>query len=280
MTRPDQSEQQLRRVLGTMNDLEPPTDELFAQRAIVRGRARTYRRRDALVGVAAALVVVAGGGGTWVLQNGLPSASTPFPASLAGSGAEQAEDGAARGAAGGYASPEAPGVLSDPNGMPPARDDSGWFVGPMTPQRAAFESIVPDLTTTWAGTFSGAYATDPANTTIVVAVTEADPALEDRVRGAMPAPDDVEFVPAEHSYADKTALADRIRAESESLRQDGITVASVAQDYRADRVVVAAHGVDVAQRLADRYGADWVSVTVLPEAPGTLPDGTVPTIQR
>ena len=63
MTHPDQSEQQLRRALRTMNDLEPPTDELFVQRAVIRGRARTHRRRNTLIAAAAALVVVAGGGG-------------------------------------------------------------------------------------------------------------------------------------------------------------------------------------------------------------------------
>ena len=282
MTHPDQSEQQLRRALGTMNDLQPPTDELFAQRAVVRGRARTHRRRSAFVGAAAALAVVAGGGGTWLLQNGFPSTSLPTPASQAEAGAARGEDGVERDASGAGVSPEAPGVMSDPNGMPPARDAGGWFIGPMTPERAAFEELVPQLTTTWAGTFSGAYATDPANTSIVVAVTRPDPTLEQLVRSAMPVPDDVEFVEAEHSYADKTALADQIRADTEALRADGITVATVAQDYRADRVVVAAHGSDVAQRLASRYGADWVTVTVLAEAPATtLPDGsTVPTLQR
>ena len=127
MTDPEQSEQQLRRVLGTMNDLQPPTDELFVQRAVIRGRARTSRRRSGLMGVAAALVLMAGGGGVWLLQNGLEMPAS----SSAGSAAE---------GAGPLYSPGVDARSDDTPAaevplVPPQRDPS-WFVGPMTPEAA------------------------------------------------------------------------------------------------------------------------------------------------
>ena len=155
MTHPDQSEQQLRRALGTMNDLQPPTDELFVQRAVIRGRARTSRRRNALVAAAAALVVVAGGGGAWLLQGALPGGSTASPASapeVMTDGRSQSGVGSDSGASAG--GNEAPTLSAGPDKAPaPATAGSDWFVGPMTPQRAAIEGLAPELTTAWASTF-------------------------------------------------------------------------------------------------------------------------------
>jgi hypothetical protein len=274
MTHPDRSEQQLRRALDTMNDLKPPTDELFVQRAVIRGRARTHRRRNALVGAAAALVVVAGGGGTWLLQGGFPSPSSPTAAG-------QAEDASGRDSDGGTeldgsGGVQTPAAAHDPGLMPPARDTGDWFVGPMTPQRAAFEQLVPELTTTWGATFSGAYATDATNSSLVVAVTRRDANFEQLVRGAMPDPSNAEFVETEHSYADKAALVERIWRDTATLESQGILISSVTQDYRTDRVAVAALGAEAEARLAERYGADWITVTVL----GKAPEGTVSTPQR
>jgi hypothetical protein len=267
MTDPEQSEQQLRSVLGTMNDLQPPTDELFVQRAVIRGRARTSRRRNGVMGAAAALVLVAGGGGIWLLQDGLEMPTS----SSAGSAAEGATPLYSPGVdarSDDTPPPEAPLV-------PPQRAPS-WFVGPMTPQRSAIDSLAPTLTTTWAATFSGVYAADPSNTSVVVALTRRDAALEALVTGAMPAPDDVDFVVVQHSYADKAALVDRIWAESAALQRDGILIVSVDQDFKADRVVVAAAGADVVDRLTSRYGPDWVTVTAVPKGP----EGAPSTIQR
>jgi hypothetical protein len=255
MTHPDQSEQQLRRALSTMNDLQPPVDELFVQRAIIRGRARTSHRRSVVIGAAAALVVVAGGGGILMLQDRLPVPASSSAGSAAGGpyrdNGASAEVKAGQGA-------QTPGVP-----VAPAMGDAGWFVGPMTPQRSAIESLVPELTTAWAATFSGAFANDQGNTSIVVALTHRDAALEALVRAAMPAPTDVDFVVARHSYADKAALVDRIWGDAAVLRGQGIVISSVAEDFRADRVVVAAAGADVIATLTDRYGADWVTVTAL-----------------
>ena len=69
-TRPsatEDGEQRLRKVLGTVDDLEPPRDDLFMQRALLRGRARTSRRRSAMLGAAAAVVVGAVIGGSCAL---------------------------------------------------------------------------------------------------------------------------------------------------------------------------------------------------------------------
>ena len=180
MTHPDQSEQQLRRALRTMNDLEPPTDELFVQRAVIRGRARTHRRRNTLIAAAAALVVVAGGGGAWLLQGGLPGATTASPASapevMSDQGSKSGADSDARGSAGGR---EQPTLSAGPDNVPvrPPGVASDWFVGPLTPQRAAIEGLAPELTTSWSAVFSGAWAKDDTNEHIVVALTHPDLAL-------------------------------------------------------------------------------------------------------
>ncbi|MDV3220429.1 hypothetical protein, partial [Intrasporangium sp.] len=99
-------------------------------------------------------------------------------------------------------------------------------------------------------------------------VTRPDPTLEERVRSAMPDPSDVDFVVAEHSYAEKAALAEQIRADSSALEREGILVTSVTLDHRADRVAVAAVGSEAQARLTERYGADWITVTVLERGPG------------
>ena len=109
MTHPDQSEQQLRRALRAMNDLQPPTDELFVQRAVIRGRARTNRRRNTIVAAAAALVVIAGGGGAWLLQGGLPGTTTASSASapevMSDQGSQSGAGSGAEGSAGGRQQP-------------------------------------------------------------------------------------------------------------------------------------------------------------------------------
>lgn len=263
MTHPDQSEQQLRRALRTMNDLQPPTDELFVQRAVIRGRARTNRRRNALLATAAAFVVIAGGGGAWLLQGGLAGAPTVTAGSAPEVMSDQGSESDAGGSAGGR---EQPTLSAGPDNVPvrPPGVASDWFVGPLTPQRAAIEGLAPELTTRWSAVFSGAYATDPTNTSIVVALTRPDGALEDRIRAAMPNPQDVDFAQAEHSYADKAALVQRISADSPALQQEGIVVSTVTQDPRADRVAVAASGTDAEASLQERYGADWVTVTLVP----------------
>lgn len=270
MTHPDQSEQQLRRALRTMNDLQPPTDELFVQRAVIRGRARTNRRRNALVAAAAALVVVAGGGGAWLLQGGLSGGPVPAagsaPEVMSDAGSQSGAGNDARGSAGGG---EQPTLSAGPDQVPVPAAEAGsdWFVGPLTPQRAAMERLAPELTTSWSAVFSGAYATDPTNTRIVVTLTRPDGALEDRIRSAMPSREDVEFAQAEHSYADKAALVRRISADAPALERAGVVISAVTQDSRADRVAVAASGTDAEARLHERYGADWVTVTLLPKGP-------------
>ncbi|MCU1538335.1 MAG: hypothetical protein JWP82_2686, partial [Humibacillus sp.] len=62
----EDGERRLRKALGTVDDLEPPRDDLFVQRALLRGRARTARRRTSVLGAAAAVVVVGAVGGAWV----------------------------------------------------------------------------------------------------------------------------------------------------------------------------------------------------------------------
>lgn len=265
MTHPDPDEQRLREVLGAMNELQPPTDELFVQRAILRGRARVAQRRNRLVGAAAAIAIVTGGVGTWWALDGPGTSSSGSTA--AGVAPEVASKAAQQGDSRTGSSAGAPASSAPASGGPgplAASAGPGWFAGPMTPQRAAMESLAGALTTSWADTFSGAWATDATNTSVVVAVTRADAGLESFVRAAMPRPADVRFVLAEHSYRDKAALADTVRASVDAWRREGVVIESVTQDFRADRVAVVASGANAASRLTERYGSAWVRVTVLP----------------
>ena len=267
----DPAEEQLRKALGTMNDLEPPADDLFAQRALTRGRARTARRRSTILGAAAALVVVGAVGGTWIVSQ-QPSNTT---ASSAGSaGPEAANDSGSGQDKGATTEGLAPA-------MPGARDASRWFSGATTPQTAAFESVEPTLVSSHPDVFSGAYAADASNTRVVVALTRPDPEVESLVRAAMPSPDDVSFVIAQHSIAEKEALAERIAADSSALRAEGVTILAVRLDGRTDRVVVVADEGASPGRLAARYGSLVTVVPGVAEGGGKLPDGsTLPTLQK
>ena len=290
---PDQPEDgghRLRKVLGAVDDLEPPRDDLFVQRALLRGRARTSRRRNGVLGAAAALVVVGAVGGAWVVgQQGGASTS-------AGSAVQER---AVDSAAGGGQSPETdsgagPGLAptslptgiptgtalpSAPPDVPGARDGSAWFTGPTTPQRTAFESIEPRLTSEFADVFAGAYAAGDGTDRIVVTVTRSDPALESLVTGAMPSPGDVEFATVANSYAVKRAVADQIVADAPQWRAQGVDITGVRIDARSDRVVVAAVEGLTPGVLARHYGPGLVSVEVAADT-GKLPDGTISTPLR
>ena len=77
--------------------------------AVIRGRARTHRRRNALLAAAAALVVVAGGGGAWLLQGVLPGGHTTTSASapevMSDSGSSNKAGSGIEGSAGGREQP-------------------------------------------------------------------------------------------------------------------------------------------------------------------------------
>jgi hypothetical protein len=288
---PDQPEDgghRLRKVLGAVDDLEPPRDDLFAQRALLRGRARTSRRRNGVLGAAAALVVVGAVGGAWVAgQQGGASTS-------AGSAVQERAVDSAGGQ--GLATdsgavpdltptspptgiPKGPALPGAPTDVPGARDGSAWFAGPSTPQRTAFESIEPRLTSEFADVFGGAYAASDGTGRIVVTVTRSDPALEALVTGAMPSPGDVEFATVANSYAVKRAVADQIVADARQWRAQGVDITGVRIDARSDRVVVAAAEGLTPGVLARHYGPGLVSVEV-PADTGKLPDGTISTPQR
>jgi hypothetical protein len=291
LAQPEDGGDRLRKVLGAVDDLEPPRDDLFAQRALLRGRARTSRRRNALLGAAAALVVVGAVGGAWVVgQQGAGSTSSAGSAlqERAVSGATGADEGPGSGADSGSGVaptslpdgiPQAPSVPSAPTGVSGARDGSEWFTGPTTPQRVAFETIEPRLVTDFADIFAGAYAAGDGTNRIVVTVTRRDPALEALVTGAMPSPGDVEFRTVAHSYAVKRAVLDRIVADAPLWRAQGVDITGVRIDGRSDRVVVAAVEGGAPGVLARHYGPHLVSV-VAPAGTGTLPDGSLATPQQ
>ncbi len=289
------SEQRLREALSAVNDLQPPRDDLFAARALNRGRARTARRRSVLLGAAAAVIVVGGVGGVWTLsQNGGTSAS-----SMAAGGPAPDQSTAGVGASGEAA--RAPGATSP--GQPPrtlgsdqkgtdglsggnlssaARDTSQWLQGPLTSQRIAFDAIAPTLAARWPDVFSGAYAADATNSRIVVALVRPDPQLESFVSGSMPAASDVQFATAANSLAAKREVASEIAATAGPLRSQGVDVTGLRLDGRTDRVVVTTATGSTPGVLEQRYGATVVKVEVAAVTPPVkLPDGsTLPPLQR
>lgn len=309
----DHTEQQLRKALGVVNDIEPPQDDLFVQRAVSRGRAKAARRRSAVLGAAAGVALVGVLGGGWIAGPLRPSTESTTAAQL-NSRAEQGPDSAAvapevagsssmptdatPGAGAGspeVGSPKAGSPSAgSPGGVPAAGDTSIWLSGAVSPQRTAFDSIAPTLAAGYRETFGGAYATDPSNTHIVITETRHDPALEALVKGAMPAHDDVDFRLVEHTAAEKIRVAAQIRADIAMWRGRGVTIQQVLVDARTDRVVVTVAPAvgpikdstlpTAAADIPRHYGADLVTVvrgrySTLPQP--KLPGGSLPpTLQR
>lgn len=277
----DPTDEQLRKALGAVNDLEPPPDDLFVQRAVSRGRARTARRRSSIVGAAAGVALVGVLGGGWVVGQ------------LQGGGHVTATSGSAQGA------PDTVGRATgtpDTSGratgvptihVPAARDTSIWLSGASSPQRTAFDAIAATVAANYPDVFGGAYATDPGNTHLVVTVTRHDAELESFVTHAMPAPGDVDFVVVGHTAAEKVRVAEQIRADTPAWTKQGLTIERVAIDARTDRVVVSVAPVpalggaadSAADRLAQRYGPDLVVVSRAPSlrwSPPTSPHASIP----
>ncbi len=268
------SEQQLRKALGAVNDLEPPRDDLFVERAMRRGQARVHRRRAGLLGAAAALVVVAAVGGTWAANQRGDSAMSPS----AGAAPEVATTQGREAQTGGMATPA----------MPPARDLSEWFSGPSTPVRAAMDELTPTLEARFPDVFAGMYAADAGNARIVLCVTRSDAALEAMVRSAVPggsgsgSGSGVEYRTVAHSIRELRGVVTKVDSERISLQAKGVSVLGVRIDARTNRVVVTASGDD--HGLLGRFvGGDLVTVVVdTSHTPGPmLPGGsTLPPLQR
>lgn len=269
------TDHQLRKALSAANDLEPPTDELFAQRALQRGRARAARRRNAIVGAAAGLALVVLGGGTWLVGQSVQGGVS----TSAGSAERMVDSGSpALGTAAAGGADEAPTVT----GVSPARDESVWLAGAVTPQRSAFDALVPTLTTAYPDVFGGAYATDESNTHIVVTLTRREAALERLVTASMPSPQDVRFAVVTNTAVSKLKVAAQVRADARGWMGKGLPIADVRLDARADRVVVTVLSGNAVRVVEDHYGPGIVRAEVGTGAPlGVPPTGaTLPTPQQ
>ncbi len=280
---PEEGELQLRKALSTMNDLEPPRDDLFAQRALMRGRARTSRRRSTLLGAAAAFVVVGAVGGAWVSSNHGASSSS----ASAGSAEVQKDSSGSAGQDNGARSPQSLSGTGVPGGpgvapsVPSARDLNRWFGTLSTPQTNAFTAIEPTVVSRWPAVFSGAYAVDATGARVAVAVTRHDPDLEAFVTRAMPSPTDVEFVVMSHSLEEKQKIAKEIVDQRMLWRSRGIEIIAVTQDARSDQVVVMADEGTSPGLIEQQYGDIVRVVPSTQTAPGKRPDGgTLPTMQQ
>jgi hypothetical protein len=258
------TEQQLRKALGAVNDLEPPRDDLFAQRALGRGRARAHRRRSAVLGAAAGVAVVGVIGGSWLSGawsgGSQTQASAPERVAVSQGGAGQAPEPAAP--------PQAPGLDS-------ARDATGWFTGPATPQRAGMEALAPGLAAQFPDVFAGAYAADAGNTRIVVCVTRADLGLEAAVTAGLPAGTDVEYRTVPHSIAQLDGAARQIESARADLQTQGVTVLGVQVEPRSNRVLVTSQGPDHGL-VAALVGGDLVQVLAITAHAPAAPPPTVP----
>ncbi|WP_020142516.1 hypothetical protein [Terracoccus sp. 273MFTsu3.1] len=282
---PEEGELQLRKALSTMNDLEPPRDDLFAQRALMRGRARTSRRRSTLLGAAAALVVVGAVGASWAAGNHGASSSTASAGSAPevmkdASGSAGADNGA-RGPSTPLSGSLGPTAVDLVPSAPPARDTARWFGALSTPQTNAFTAVEPTVAARWPDVFSGAYAADPAGAHVTVVVTRHDPDLEAFVAAAMPSPTDVEFVVMKHTLAEKEKVAKEIVDQRMLWRSKGIEIIAVTQDARADQVLVMADEGSSPGLIAQQYGDIVRVVPSTPTPPGKFPDGsTLPPLQQ
>ncbi|WP_323101147.1 hypothetical protein [Intrasporangium sp. YIM S08009] len=283
---PEPGELQLRKALAMTNDLEPPRDDLFAQRALMRGRARTARRRNAVLGTAAAVVLVGVVGTGWALSGGRTASSTSAgsaanaPERMNDKGSDAGAPGIAPGATGSLGSGSGSGPSLQGSQMPPARDTSEFFGALQTPATRAFDAVSATVTTRWPDVFSGAYADDAGGTSVVVAVTRRDPSLESFVTGAMPS-GSVRFVDASHTWAEKVRVAQQVRDDSLVLEGQGIVVYGVGIDARGDRVVVSADERNAPGTLEQRYGDVVRVVATTSSTPGKLPNGgTLPTLQH
>lgn len=278
------TEQQVRRALGAANDLEPPADDLFVERALQRGRARTGRRRSILVGAAASLALVGVVGGTWVSSQGLREGFSVSAGSAGGSaedaGVPQSASGGDKsgggqsggGQSGPVEAPGRPGIV--------ATHSSGWVAGRVTPQTAALEEMVGTLTLNYADVFGGAYATDETNTHLVVTLTRRHPELEALVVALMPDPGDVSFEVVSNTALRKQEVAAQVTADAAQWRSKGVTIVGVRLDARADRVVVAVREATGVAAIEDRYGKDVVRAEVGSGPPlgGTVTDPSGPTM--
>ena len=280
----EEGELQLRKALSTMNDLEPPRDDLFAQRALMRGRARTSRRRSTLLGAAAALVVVGAVGASWAAGDHGASSST----ASAGSAPEVMKDASgSAGADNGARGPETltgtlpPTAVDLVPSAPPARDTTRWFGTLSSRQTNAFAAVEPTVTARWPDVFSGAYAADATGAHVAVVVTRHDPDLEAFVSAAMPSPTDVEFVVMKHTLAEKEKVAKEIVDQRMLWRSKGIEIIAVTQDARSDQVLVMADEGSSAGLIAQQYGDIVRVVPSTRTPPGKFPDGsTLPPLQQ
>lgn len=276
------TEQQVRKALGAANDLEPPVDDLFVERALQRGRARTGRRRNILVGAAASLALVGVVGGTWLSSQGLREGFSVSAGSAGGSaedaGAPQSASGRdtsgggqpGGGESGPVEAPGRPGVV--------ATHSSGWVAGRVTPQTAALEEMVATLTLNYADVFGGAYATDQTNTRLVVTLTRRHPELEALVIALMPSPADVSFEIVSNTALRKQEVAAKVTADALEWRAKGVTIVGVRLDGRADRVVVTVRERDGRTTIEEHYGKDVVRAEVGTGPPlgGTATDPPAP----
>lgn len=245
------TEQQLRRALGAANELEPPQDDLFVERALSRGRARAGHRRRIVMGAAAGVALVSVVGGMWlgIHSGGVSAESTSLaPSAEAGAGSLDST-------AGGSPALRAPS-------LPVLTGGPRWITGRATPERTALEQVLPMLELSYPDTFGGAYATDSTNTRFVLTVTRPDPALEALVRGRLSEPGEVSFALVTHTAASKEEVARQVLGDAQEWRAQGVTIVGTRIDARADRVVVTVREPGAVSRVEARYGPDIVLATV------------------
>ena len=221
-----------------------PRDDLFVQRALLRGRARTSRRRNSVLGAAAALVVVGAVGGAW-WSGSRAAGRARAPARPCRSERSSGAWARTAPATPGRARPDEPADRHTDDGaaqqrlVPGAKDGSAWFTGPTTPSARPSRASSRGSCRS-SPTFAGRLRRRRRHRPHRRHRHAPDPALEALVTGAMPSPGDVQFVTVANSYAVKRAVLDQIVADAPQWRAQGVDITGVRIDSRSDRVVVSA----------------------------------------
>lgn len=252
-------EQRLREAMRTVDQLQPPRDDLFVDRAVSRGRARANRSpRRALAAAGAAGVLVLAAYGLSQLDGGASTATSSAPASAAASGA--GEPPVATGAepvidVRAYVGPAVPEAAAAPGtrvatapgapmaGAPSGRDtDTDTAATPPVPAAQGGDPVDPlaplltRLGRQYPATFAGAW---PQGGSVALGFTVMPDAAEQaRIRTFAPGAG-LAFTTAPRSLQEQQVLARRAaQVAAGVLAERGVWVTSVTNDPRTGLVVL------------------------------------------
>lgn len=266
MSEDTELEARLRKALSGVNELEPPPDDLFVDRAVSRGRAKAHQtHRGWLVAAGAAGVLAVGGGGWWLSTHGgggsMPSSAAGAWSSPADSAVREAVTGLAADAPnGGGSAPSTSAPVSPTTGTPeapttPVAVPTGeQFFTPFDGPPSARQSIDPALEyllSEQRDSFVGAWVGDGG---IVLAFTRADPSAQEQVRALAAPGTQLTFTTGRFSVAEQGALMQRVASDVATWASKGVSIQSIANDPRTGQLVLSGTPAAAQADLDARYG--------------------------